>query len=274
MQQWDRRTSGESPCWVGAVHRWTCSLLLFTWAGVVLAGPLEPHIQKTRPLSLSENFEFVPDTRPRDDAQLRHHLRQYQTDSENPELLLNIGIDYLNLANTSRWHYLDQAIVYLEKANELLPKDPVIMMYLGRTIGAQALNEQPSLLKRLKWAKMGYKLMDQAVDLKPECYFLRLLRGEAEVLAHPILRRGTKMREDAAFVQRFLTQNEFEQLPDYVKGRVHLFLGDYFKKIRSAESKTVSHWNNAIRLAQNTPLSEEAKARVDGTYISLGFEGE
>lgn len=274
MQQWDRRTGGTSVSMPVFFSKWVSVLFFMSLGAALWGGPMEPVAEKTSPFSLSDYFEFVPDSRPRDDALLKQHLRQYQTDSENPVLLLNIGIDYLNLASTSRWYYLDRALIYLEKANQLLPNDPLILMYQGRTIGAQALNQRPSLLKRLKWAKQGYKLMDQAVDLKPNCFFLRLLRGEAEILAHPILRRSTKMREDGAFVQHFLLGKVFQRQPDYLKGRMHLFLGDYCKKIRISESVTVSHWNNAMRLARNTPLSDQARARMNGTHVSLGFEGE
>ena len=124
---------------------------------------------------------------------------------------------------------------------------------------------------RLKWAREGFKYMDRAVSLQNDDFYLRLLRGEAQLYAHPILRRGTRLDADAAAIRKFVADSRFNQLPAYHKARIHLFLGNYLEKKKQAQKEIHDHWQATITLAQNTPLGEEARARMEGTYVHLGF---
>ncbi len=222
----------------------------------------------------AHRVSFLLDREPRTFDLLHEQLRIRSQAPDSPELNLNLGVTYLNLADETRWEYLDQAIAYISKARSAQPKDPLVIMYLGRTMGARALNVKPSNLKRLSWAREGFKYMDQAVSLDSDCFYLRLLRGEAQLLAHPILRRGTRLDEDAKFVETFTHDTAYASLPNYQKARIQLFLGNYKEKRKKDSNQVQAHWRNAMTLAHGSPIGNEAKARMLGGFQSLGYDGE
>jgi len=212
------------------------------------------------------------DVQPRTDQLLRDHLKAFRHNPSDDALKFEIGLDYMYLADASRWGFLEQACTFLEQVKAHYGEDPLVLMYLGRSIGARALDPEPQTIKRLKWAREGFKYMDRAVSLDDDDYYLRLLRGEAQLYAHPILRRGSRLDADAQVVKKFAGSSQFEALPDYQKARIHLFLGNYLQKKKKADDEVHDHWQATITLAQNTPLGKEARARLEGTYVHLGYD--
>jgi len=227
------------------------------------------HSGKTR-----HRVNFLLDREPRSSDLLKEQLRLQRQSQDSPELNLNLGVTFLSLADSTRWNYLDQAIVYLSKARSAQPEDPLVLMYLGRTMGARALNVEPSSWTRLSWAREGFKFMDKALAMDSQCFFLRLLRGESQLLAHPILRRGSRLDEDAAFMEAFTTQAPYMTLPDYQKARIQLFLGNYKDKRKKDPKITRAHWLSVVDLASSSPFATEALARMKGNFQSLGYDGE
>ena len=219
----------------------------------------------------SQQFVFPIDPSPRTESMLQEHIQGALENPENIQLLWELGMDYLELASPARWEYLDQASGFFQRLAQRLPDHPFVKMYMGRCLGAQALNMAPPVYKRLKWAKAGFKYMDQAVALDPDCAFLRLLRGEAALMAHPFLMRGSKLDEDAAFVTRLVSTSAFDRLPEYQKARVHLFLGDYLNKKKQAPEEIHQHWSKAIEYAHDTAIASSARQRLEGKFTSLGY---
>ena len=83
-------------------------------------------------------FTYELDDRPRSEEQLKEHLRAYRKDPTNLLLQMQIGLDYLYLADPSRWGFLEQAYTFFEKVKIDKGEDPLVLMYLGRSIGARA----------------------------------------------------------------------------------------------------------------------------------------
>lgn len=214
-------------------------------------------------------IDTSPEHGQRLDQDLHNRLRAYRANPEDPNLWLQIARDYLDLATLDTWHYLDQAESFLKKVNQHAPKIPLVVMLLGRVEGARALDIKPSALTRLKWARKGFKYMDEAVRLAPSDQYLRLLRGEAQLLAHPVLRRGTTLLEDAATIEAGL-----EDFADnaYQSARAHLFLGSFYHKQKKSDEAR-KHWRRAVELAMDTKVAQEAQGRLKGPFSSVGYEG-
>lgn len=221
--------------------------------------------------SKNEALQIRADEKPRTKEELSEHLRSYRENPKDQALLLEIGRDYLELANEGEFHYLDQAVHFFRKVLAQNPKNPVILMFLGRAIGAKALDQDQATMTRLRWAREGFRYMDQSIDLDDNSLYLRLLRAEAQLLAHPILRRGSRLLKDHAFIQKFMKSTAFNEIPDFQKARVHLYMGNYQER-KKKNSEASDHWAEVIKLADNTPISDEARQRLEGSYRDLGYQ--
>lgn len=214
--------------------------------------------------------QLNPDAQPRTDARLREHLKSHRQQPEDPALWMELGRDYLELATMQSLHYLDHAAEYFDKVLARYPRSAGALMMRGRVQGARALDQKPSSLTRLRWARHGFKLMDEAVSLEPKNAYLRMLRGEASLMAHPILSRGKSLEEDAARVEDALRQGA-AGLADFAKARLNLFVGNYYQR-RGQLAKAREHWQTAIGLAAETQLAKEASQRLNGSFRGLGYE--
>ena len=219
----------------------------------------------------SRELSMLPDQAPRTSEQLKQHLKLFRENPNDDHLLVEIGRDYLYLANTDKWHFLDQSANFLKQVVSRRPNDPVVLIYLGRAVGARALNQKPSTMTRLKWAREGFRHMDKAVKLDQNSFYLRLLRGEAQLMAHPILRRGARLDEDHRSILNYMEAGTYEQLPAYQKARTQLFLGNYYQH-RKKRDKAFHHWEQVVKVAEGTPFADEAKDRLKGSFKSVGFE--
>lgn len=256
---WDgeRRTMRGTVTWM---RYWILALGFLMWsvAGVNLWA------------NSPEAVRLGPDTQPRTEALMREHLKQQRKQPNDPALWMELGRDYMELATLQSMEYLDHAAEYFDKVLARYPRAAGAMMMRGRVQGARALDQKPSSFTRLRWARQGFKLMDEAVSLDPKDVYLRLLRGEASLMAHPILTRGNSLDEDAKRVEEYLRQGAVN-LADFTKARLHLFLGNYFQR-RNLVTKARDHWQAAIGLAAETHLAKEASQRINGSYRSLGYE--
>ncbi len=254
MQDGERRTMR------GTVSRYWALALGFLWSVVgvnLLAnGPAD--------------VQLGPDSQPRTEALMREHLKSQHKQPNDPALWMELGRDYLELATLQSLNYLDHAAEYFDKVLARYPRAAGALMLRGRVQGARALDQKPSSLTRLRWARQGFKLMDEAVSLDPKNAYLRLLRGEASLMAHPILTRGSSLDEDAKRVDEYLRQGA-AGLADFAKARLHLFLGNYYQR-RSQAVKAREHWQTAIGLAAETQLAKEASQRISGSFRGLGYE--
>lgn len=237
---------------------------------VCVNGHLEAGANVASPDQVLCQFDAVP---PSPDL-LEEQLRLLASNPRNPKLHLAVGLAYLNRADTNHWEYLESAKEHLTAARDAYPKDPFILMYLGRATGAQALNLKPSIYTRLKAARSGFRLMDMAIKLHPDCVFLSLLRGEAELMAHPVLRRGERLRQDAETIANFIGSEEFSKLSEYQQARMHLFLGCFYEKTKASQAEIESQWRLAWNKAEGTDLGNEAKARLKGGWENIGYTEE
>lgn len=208
------------------------------------------------------------------DTKLKHLNRQLLSEPNNGLLFFEYGLAFLESADTYHWEYLDQALDYFEKAIAHFPDNPYITMYRGRALGAKALDMEPSVLTRLRWAREAFKLMDQAVSKQPDSPILRLLRADAQLMAHPILRRSGKLAQDAEMIETWMVSPQFKTWPAVLQARFHLFLGCFLDKQGKSRQQTLSNWQLAADLDPGSKTAEEAKARIAGTWVELGFEGE
>ena len=204
---------------------------------------------------------------------LANLLRDYEQGKKDTAQRFDIGRSYLELADTDHWEYLDKALEYLSQVGRVFPKDPVVMMLKGRAVGAKALKASANTLRRLGWARDGFKMMDKAVQLEKDCYYLRLLRAEAALMAHPVLRRAGRLQEDVKYLESFAKKAEFEVLPAHVKSRIALFMGNHARHLKHAD-KARDHWHHAIKLDATSPYATEARQRLDGTFRDLGYTEE
>lgn len=214
------------------------------------------------------------DGAPSDEQFLKESMNRLKEDPKNISYHLVVAIAYLKQADPTKWDYLDKAKKHLKKAKAKFPNDPYILMYLGRATGAQALNLKPSVFTRLKLAREGFRLMDRAVKQKPDCMWLRLLRGEAQLMAHPILRRKERLRKDAAHIEKFTQAKEFKLLSPYQQAKLHLFMGCYLEKTKAEKSKYQTEWKLAAEKGGVTAIGKEAKARLGGQWQDIGYSGE
>jgi hypothetical protein len=191
---------------------------------------------------------------------------------ENPELQLSVGFGLLSQALVSDIKNFSKAAQHFQKAAERFPNDPVLMIYWGLATGAQALDMEPSILSRIKWAREGFKKMDQAVKLDPDNYLFRLFRGDAELKAHPVFRRGDLMESDARFLEDFMRKPAFETLLPHQKARLHLFMANYLAKKKQPKEKINAELAMAVQLGRGTSVAAEAQARLEGRWADLGFE--
>ncbi len=214
------------------------------------------------------------DRTPRTDRMLNDHLAALKKNPGDFSMQLQVAMDYLALADDHKWNYLENAAGHLRKVLKAFPDNPFVSMQLGRAVGGRALDTQPSTFQRLRWAREGYKYMDRAVRLAPNDVFLRLLRAEAQLLSHPILRRHKPLQQDARRVRDFMTGDAFAGLPDMQKARMHLFVGNFLQKSDSSSREMFRHWELARVLGKDTPIAEEASARKMGRWQSVGYAGE
>lgn len=205
---------------------------------------------------------------------LEEEKRRYALDPDNPERHITLGFAYLKKADTTNWELLDQAKKHFAKVRKIYPKNSVVLMYLGRVTGAQALNMKPSTFTRLRLAREGFKLMDKAVNIAPDCVWLRLLRGEAQLMAHPILRRKERLKKDANKIMAFMADKQFDSLSPYQQAKLHLFLGCYYEKVKKDRKVILTQWQLAIEKGVGTVVAKEAQARLKGSWQSVGYSGE
>lgn len=232
------------------------------------------HLQSDGHVASPDQLLCQFDATPVSSDLLREQLSRLASDPNDPKRHLAVGLAYLNRADTNHWEYLESAKEHLAAAKDAYPKDPFILMYLGRATGAQALNMKPSIYTRLKAARSGFRLMDMAVKLHPDCVFLSLLRGEAQLMAHPILRRGERLKKDANTIANFVKTEEFGRLSSYQQARMHLFLGGYLEKTKAANAEIQDQWQLAYEKAGDTDLGNEARARLQGHWESIGYTEE
>ena len=225
-------------------------------------------------VSAPDQLLFQLDGNPAGQDQLKQEQERFKQNPNDPFRQLSLALVYLKQADSKRWDYLEIAKKHFSKAMDAFPSDPFVLMYLGRTTGAQALNMEPSVLSRLRLAREGFRLMDKAVKLKPDCMWLRLLRGEAQLMAHPILRRGDRLEEDAEAISVFMVSDQFAQLNKYQQAKMHLFLGCYYQKIKSDNEAIKSQWVLAQQKGSTTEVGTEAGARLSGRWQELGYEGD
>ena len=246
-----------------------CQMFLFSGPAPELVKCSVDHSSET-----SSYHETYLINRAASDTDLNSQLQAYRKKQSDPDANMALGVTYMSLANASNWGYLDQAISHFDKASKGYGNDPLLLMFRGRAIGAKALNTKASTLKRLGWAREGFKLMDKATGRDSNCFLLRLMRGEAQLMAHPILRRSTRLDEDAIWLKRFTNSNKYKELPDFQKARLELFLGNYLEKRKKDASDMRRHWERAITLSTVSPWADEARARLTGSFRSLGYDGE
>jgi len=240
-----------------------CFLFASACSGLLAAGP--------KPTSKKSSISFKLDEGPRTKDTLEAHLRALKEDSDSCILQLELALDYLSLAGEQNWGYLTKAVEHLNKVRKYYPQDPIVLIHLGRAVGARSLDMKPSTLQRLRWARTGFKYMDTAVKLNSTDFYLRLLRAEAQLLAHPILRRGKALKEDINMLLHFADGTAFDPLPAFQKARFHLFLGNYQEAAKRSEQAR-EHWQKAVSLAPGTPFADEATSRLENRFHSLGYK--
>lgn len=214
---------------------------------------------------------FDADLHPLRDAEL-NSSRMLVHQTLDWKLPLRLGASLINLASQKHWDYLNEAVTLFRSAAERDPNDPYIKMFLGRAIGAQALNTDPSVLTRLKWAREGFKYMDEAVKTRPACFYLRLLRGSAQLMAHPILRRGDKLEEDAHLILKLTQTETFTSFDKLEQARFFLFLGNYQAK-KANKILARQFWQQAADLGEASQTSNEALARLNNNWQEVGYDG-
>lgn len=207
----------------------------------------------------------------RDEGTLQTRKAALKTDPDNLQLHFELGVDYIALADESKWEYLDHAVTHLRKVKKAYPQHPHVLMHLGRAIGAKALNQKPSTLQRLRWAREGFKLMDSAVKKAPFDITLRLFRGESALLSHPILRRAKLLEQDANMLDSYISEAEFAVQSAYSKARIYLFHGDYLQKCERGREEVEKQWRQALILGAGSPAAAHAQARIDGSWRNLGY---
>jgi tetratricopeptide (TPR) repeat protein len=208
------------------------------------------------------------------EVHLNHLRRKILEDPNDGLLLFEYGLALLESADTYHWEFLDQALSYFQKAAEHFPDNPFILMLKGRALGAKALDMKPSVLSRLRWAREAFKLMDRAVEKDPDSPILRLLRADAQLMAHPILRRGDKLKQDAQKIEGWMISPEFKSWPGTLQARFHLFIGCYLEKLERSEQQVLLNWERAVALDPQSRTAAEATARIAGTWVDLGFDGK
>lgn len=214
------------------------------------------------------------DKAPRSQAHLEADLAHLALNPSDLKAIVEVGLSYFCVSESRDFDLLEQACTHLAQALDKTPQDAELLMHLGLATGARALDMKPSVLKRLKFAREGFRLMDKAVDLAPDCPYLRLLRGGAQLMAHPILRRGEALKKDAAAVTAFMASPAFQQLPEYQRARYHLFAGSFLDRERDSRDLAKEQWRLAADLGGESSIAGEAKARLLGTFNSLGYTGE
>ncbi len=89
----------------------------------------------------------------------------------------------------------DEAIVYLEKALTAHNNEPRIKVFLGRLYLAKAANIY-NPWKKIKYAKIGMKLQDEAVVTEPRNIFIRLERYKDNMYLPIFLKRSEEAFKD------------------------------------------------------------------------------
>jgi hypothetical protein len=87
-----------------------------------------------------------------------------------------------------------------------------------------------------------------------------------------MFRRGKSIDQDATMLQAFVETPDFDRLPNYLKAKIHLFLGSYSTK-RGEVREARHHWTTAVSLGGSTDVALEARARLQGVWREIGYEG-
>ncbi|CAM2067702.1 hypothetical protein SCOR_20130 [Sulfidibacter corallicola] len=233
-----------------------------------------PQSEYLQPSLEQEKLLFTLDISQRTLGKLSQDLETLRQTPHNAALNVEVGLDYLTIANSENFTFLARAVEHFEIARLEHPSEATLLMYLGLATGSQALDMAPSVMKRLKLARQGFKYMDQAVAKAPNCVYLRMLRGTAQLLAHPVLRRAAALKEDADRVKAFMGSPEFERLPDFQKAKYHLFLGSFLGRDKKEDGEARQHWEQALLLAKESHVGREAASRLAGSHESVGYSGD
>ncbi|CAM2007035.1 hypothetical protein [Acanthopleuribacter pedis] len=214
------------------------------------------------------------DVAPRSEHHLEADLRHLHYNPADVKATVEVGLSYFSVSESRNFDFLARACGFLGEALAKSPGDAELTMHLGLATGARALDMKPTVFKRLKFAREGFRLMDKAVALAPDCPNLRLLRGGAQLMAHPILRRGETLKQDAGAVLAFMKSPSFERLPDYQRARYHLFAGSYSDRGQAGRTEAEAQWRLAADLGGDSAIAQEAQARLLGTFHSMGYTGD
>lgn len=221
----------------------------------------------------ADGFRLTWDAAPRTQQDIAEREAKLQQNPADVRLQMEVIRDNLEIMRADTWDRLDKGVSFLEDLAERFPKKADILMLYGQVLGARALDQNPSSLTRLRWARNAFKAMDQAVELDEDNQLLRLLRAEAALMAHPILRRQKTLEKDVTFLFSFFASKDFQTLTPFQQARLHLFMGTWHSRKEQTHDAR-SHWQQAQQLAEaSSTIAKEATARLSGTYNGLGFDG-
>lgn len=223
-------------------------------ADLVIPRPVSPPDKVDRE---TEVYAFQIPLHPPDPETLAALRIRAADQPDDAQLQRTLGTVFQVLSPPDNWAFLDQAIIHLERALELMPGDPQTLMYLGQATAAKAQNPKVMLLAKLQLARKGFKLMDASVEGASRNLSLRILRGNASMLAPPILRRADPLKADHAFITRATEQAD---TPAHLKVLGLIFLGDHAHRILKDGEKAATWYRRALDF--ETGYTDIARSRL------------
>jgi len=152
---------------------------------------------------------------------------------------------------------VDKAIERLESALELNPGHPLAMVFLGSCYTLVARDKKNPLAK-LKWAKRGLELIDQAVEQDPADGRIRLERFMNNLNLPGILKREAFVRSDLEFLTDRIDRSP---VPDDHRQNFYVVAGDYLHQEGEVE-RAVDFWRRCLAINPESLWGRRAADRL------------
>jgi len=217
------------------------------------------------PLASAQAQARIPEptlrSTPRDEAWLKEDLARLAQNPKDPFLMREAAISLNVVGAPDNWPYLQKSRALLEEANKLEPNNPHILMFLGSTIAMLARHPDVGLFDKKSMVTSAFEYMDKAIELEPDSYRLRLMRGTANLGAPSFFGRSKELEADVALIRKTLELAPPADYPGHMKAAGYLLLGSYHEK-KGELNRAQAYWSKAIQHGKGTRYETQARKRL------------
>jgi tetratricopeptide (TPR) repeat protein len=183
-------------------------------------------------------------------------------DSDNPTLLLQLGIAYHDLGVQGDKDSVKRAEKVLKKLLKLDPQNSEAHGWYGSVLTLKGRSARLPIM-RMKHVSAGIKEMDNAVELSPDNVTVRMIRANNNLGLPDVFNRVDVVISDLKYLIS-MKEKDINAFDDELLAEIYLNLGRAFD-MRGDLNEARENWRKVIEIRPESVMAQSAKVLLTKT---------